>query len=228
MMGRAMNSAVIYAIRHRSGKQYVGSTARWAQRQREHRGRLRAGRHCNPHLQAAWAKYGEDAFEFVVLEIVADLNLLLIREQHWIDATQAYARGYNLLVQAGSRRGTPHSPQHRARISAAKAGHIHTEAAKELIREARAKQVMRPEAMAKTHAAVRGVPRSAEVRLRIAAAHAGKKLSEETKAKLRAANLGSKDSPETRARKSAALKAAWARKKAQASPQAQLPPPETA
>lgn len=95
-----MSELVIYAIRHTSGKQYIGSTARWSTRQREHRGRLRAGRHCNPHLQAAWNKHGEDQFEFVVLEVISSTEQLIPREQHWIDHTRACAEGYNLLAQA--------------------------------------------------------------------------------------------------------------------------------
>lgn len=213
-----VSELVIYAIRHTSGKQYIGSTARWSTRQREHRGRLRAGRHCNPHLQAAWNKHGEDQFEFVVLEVISSTEQLIPREQHWIDHTRACAEGYNLLAQAGSRRGTPHTPEHCAKISAAKRGRPHTDETKALIREARARQTMDPNAMARTHAAVRGRARPADVRTKISAAHMGKTVSETTKAKLRAANLGNKDSAETRARKSAALKAAWARKRA-----AQLP-----
>ena len=210
-----MSDSVVYAIQHVSGKQYVGSTARWKRRRAEHLGSLRSGRHCNKHLQAAWAKHGEAEFSFVVLEVVPDAEDLLRREQHWMDHLRAVEDGYNLCVEAGSRRGVPHSQEHRARISEAKQGHRHSDETKAHIRAARAAQTMRPEAMAKTHAANRGKPRSADTRAKIAASHAGKKLSEATKAKLVAANLGRKDSPETRARKSAAATAWRAKRRAQ-------------
>lgn len=212
------SQTVVYAIRHVSGKQYIGSTARWKRRKAEHLGRLRSGRHCNNHLQNAWALYGEAEFEFVVLETIANPTELLTREQYWIDTTQAVATGYNLLVQAGSRRDTPLTAEHRAKISAAKVGHAHSPETVERIKLARARQVMDPTAMAKTHAAVRGKPRDEATRAKISTAHAGKRLSDETRAKLAAVNTGKRLSDETRAKQSAALKAHWAAKRAAQTP----------
>ena len=54
-------SNVVNGFRH----SLVGQTTRLAEiRWKEHRRLLRRGKHCNPHLQYAWNKYGEDAFSF--------------------------------------------------------------------------------------------------------------------------------------------------------------------
>lgn len=60
---------IIYAIVHiASGKRYVGSTVDRKSRRAHHWSALRGNRHHCPHLQNAWNKYGEDAFEFRILE----------------------------------------------------------------------------------------------------------------------------------------------------------------
>lgn len=205
-MGTKMSDTAVYVIWHVSGRAYVGSTSAWRRREGEHFSMLRQGTHVNAPLQNAWNKYGGEEFFAMVLER-PPTSQLIAREQRWIDLLDAAVSGYNICPAAGTRRGVPHSPEHRAKISAAKMGHRQSEATKARIREARANQVMRPEAMAKTHAAVRGRPRSAEVRAKIAAGHVGKVLSEATRAKIAAANQGKRDSPETRARKSASAKA---------------------
>lgn len=48
-----------------NGKVYIGQTIReFEKRKAEHLKSLRRGKHFNPHLQHAFNKYGEDAFEF--------------------------------------------------------------------------------------------------------------------------------------------------------------------
>ena len=66
---------LLYQIIHiESGKKYAGQTTRKAiVRWREHLYALRKGKHGNRHLQSAWTKYGEQAFQF---EIVKEYNTL--------------------------------------------------------------------------------------------------------------------------------------------------------
>jgi group I intron endonuclease len=62
---------VIYKIINLvNDKFYVGSTTNKKVRFREHRKQLRGNRHHCKHLQAAWNKYGEAKFDFVVVEEV--------------------------------------------------------------------------------------------------------------------------------------------------------------
>ena len=63
-------SSGVYTIQNVvSGATYVGSARRFKRRFSQHRTALRGGYHQNSHLQHAWNKYGEQAFEFKVLLI---------------------------------------------------------------------------------------------------------------------------------------------------------------
>jgi group I intron endonuclease len=76
----------IYQIRcNPTGKVYIGSSCRIEKRWREHELHLIAGTHVNPHLQAAWNKYGSDSFELVIIEECGKETIRL-REQQILDA----------------------------------------------------------------------------------------------------------------------------------------------
>lgn len=80
-----MSSNVIYKIRNVvNGKFYVGSAVDTRTRFRQHRKLLRKGTHHCKHLQAAWNKYGEDAFKFEVVEHVGCREQLESREELWL------------------------------------------------------------------------------------------------------------------------------------------------
>ncbi|HLJ82211.1 MAG TPA: GIY-YIG nuclease family protein, partial [Ktedonobacterales bacterium] len=94
----------IYQIRCvPTGKVYIGSTVNLRERWYRHQWKLRLGNHHNRRLQYAWNKYGEDAFELVVLELV-ETSDLLTTEQTWIDKTRCTDRniGFNISPLAGS------------------------------------------------------------------------------------------------------------------------------
>src|SRR5574337_1155403 len=69
---------LIYQIIHiASGHKYIGQTSRPAiKRWREHLYALRSNKHPNRYLQAAWNKYGEDAFRFEPLKEAGTLEEL--------------------------------------------------------------------------------------------------------------------------------------------------------
>lgn len=76
---------VIYKIINLvNDKFYVGSTTNKKVRFRQHRKLLRGNRHHCKHLQAAWNKYGESKFDFVVVEEVAPDKDLLAVEDVWL------------------------------------------------------------------------------------------------------------------------------------------------
>lgn len=65
----------IYAITNTiTGEQYIGSSARIAQRWSQHRALLRAGKHSNIMLQRAWNQRGESTFAFSIIECTDDLR----------------------------------------------------------------------------------------------------------------------------------------------------------
>jgi len=110
----------IYCIEHAdSGRVYVGSALNMRGRVELHIRLLSAGNHHSPILQRSWVKYGSDAFDIYVLEIVPDHNRLSTAEQMWIDRLQAVGKnGFNIMPTAsrhGSGKGTPASPKYRQR-----------------------------------------------------------------------------------------------------------------
>lgn len=69
-------SSGIYGIRNIvNGKIYVGQTKDFKHRWREHVRELNHNIHHNKHLQNAWNKYGEENFEFFVIEKCSPTDL---------------------------------------------------------------------------------------------------------------------------------------------------------
>jgi group I intron endonuclease len=156
-----------------TGAVYIGSSRNSVLRRwNDHRRRLELGRHTNPHLLAAWRKYGPDAFEFALLEVVEERKQILTREQHWIDCYWGGKMGvecYNASPTAGSTRLMKQSPEAVAKTAAYHRGRKHS-----------------PEQIANRAAALRGKKRSPEQRQRIAEAHKGLKPTPEQIAKQKA------------------------------------------
>ncbi len=128
-------------------KCYVGSAVNAYHRLKTHEWRLRNKTQANKHLQSAYDKYGLSNFRFEVLEYVTDKNVLLIREQIWINYFKSYEPefGYNKrkipnsnlgikrphsketklkigLANSKSQLGKTHSAETKAKMSAAKKG----------------------------------------------------------------------------------------------------------
>lgn len=106
-----------------TGMAYIGSTARtFLARYRHHWHLLKAGTHRNSRLQRAWDKYGADAFEFCILEVLDDPAQAVVREQHHLD--RVFGPGcYNARPEAASNRGWSPAPETRRRMAAASKGH---------------------------------------------------------------------------------------------------------
>jgi group I intron endonuclease len=98
--------AGIYKIVNKiNGKYYVGSSkdicgfphGRWYQ----HKIHLRNNLHYNNHLQAAWNKYGEQNFDFVIIEILPSISLLE-KEQYYLNISGTdKSKCYNQSFIAG-------------------------------------------------------------------------------------------------------------------------------
>lgn len=97
----------IYGIINKiNGKVYVGQTGeRFLRRYWHHQWKLRDNSHDNTYLQNAWNKYGEDNFDYVVLEVVGDSSLLDELEIKYIDYYKKNNLSYNMLLGGGGRRG---------------------------------------------------------------------------------------------------------------------------
>lgn len=106
-----------------NNKIYVGSTGLsqgFYKRNRYHIYCLKRNKHHNEYLQRSWNKYGEDNFEFRILEECSD-DMLIIREQSWINYYDSMnkEKGYN-LKDAGNR--IKYTKEHRSKISNALTG----------------------------------------------------------------------------------------------------------
>lgn len=84
-----------------SDKAYVGSSKNVYQRWEQHKRDLKAGRHHSVKLQNAWNKYGENSFEFLLVEEVLD-GFLTVYEQLYINKFNSCENGYNVLPVAAS------------------------------------------------------------------------------------------------------------------------------
>lgn len=101
----------VYCIRCiLNGKSYIGSSVNLGKRMKEHRRVLRKGKHHSRVLQRAWDKYGEQMFEFFVMEYAAP-DVIRDSEQWWLD---------NASCAYNSSRAATHvtlTPEQRAAIS---------------------------------------------------------------------------------------------------------------
>ena len=90
---------VIYSILNKvNNKRYIGSAINFKTRKKLHLYRLRHDFHHSILLQRAWEKYGEENFQFLILEDVDENYKLLEREQWWLDNTP---NEYNICKVAG-------------------------------------------------------------------------------------------------------------------------------
>lgn len=113
--------AGVYRIKNVvNGKIYIGSSVDLMNRMYCHKSRLRRGIHKNPHLQSAWNKYGEENFEFTVLEIVENKDDVLDVEQLYLDT---YHPDYNVFKYTEYTRRDDHlTDEHKEKISKSKQG----------------------------------------------------------------------------------------------------------
>lgn len=111
-----MSSGIYQITNQVNGKRYIGSAVNLKRRWQEHLKTLRRGEHENEHLQHAYDKYGEESFEFSVLECVDDTSQPILREQHYLDTLKPE---YNIAPLAGSTLGAHYSLSACAKMRAA-------------------------------------------------------------------------------------------------------------
>jgi len=116
---------VIYAILNKvTNYRYIGSAINFYDRKRRHLSQLRKKEHHSILLQRAWDKYGEDNFEFIILENVETKELLIPREQWWLDNTP---NEYNICKIAGNSLGVKRRAETKERVRLANLGLKHPE-----------------------------------------------------------------------------------------------------
>jgi group I intron endonuclease len=170
-----------------SGKNYYGSTSNFKKRVAQHKYLLLRNRHHSNHLQKAWNKYGETAFEFSILKVFECAEMMLLAEK---DLLKTYFKiSYNVSTEVDKAHmlGRHHSEKTKQKLRDMFTGKKVSEETKIKIRAARAKQIMpkgrkcTPETIAKIKA-----KRALQVM------KSGWKMSEEAKKKMSLARLGRK------------------------------------
>jgi hypothetical protein len=94
---------------------YIGSSVNVRRRRWEHWDSLKKGTHHCEALQAAWAEFGGDAFEFEILEEVADSTQLLHIEETYLLKYAGSPECYNTAVSA--HQSPAALPRVRAKVS---------------------------------------------------------------------------------------------------------------
>jgi group I intron endonuclease len=96
-MAKARKIIAVYRIQNVVSKSfYIGSSGNLYERWRVHKNKLRKRSHPNPKLQAAWDKYGEDAFKFELLEEFASIAAMEALEQALLHEHLKNPACYNL------------------------------------------------------------------------------------------------------------------------------------
>lgn len=95
-----------------NGNIYVGSSININRRFSQHKSTLRHNTHRNKHLQNAWNKYGEENFEFIVIEHHSYPEKILCRENKCI---KLYNPEYNNIKVNSEGRFT-HSEETKRKI----------------------------------------------------------------------------------------------------------------
>lgn len=90
----------IYAIKNKvNGKMYIGSSNNIERRFKRHKTELNTGKHSNSHLSLAFKKFGRDSFDFLILEICTQ-DELINKEIEYISKynTLDSNLGYNMCI----------------------------------------------------------------------------------------------------------------------------------
>lgn len=201
-----------------NGRWYIGSSVRIKIRWRQHRNALVKNCHHSSKLQNAWNKYGEDVFQFSVLQTVKMSECLKTCEQAWIDKLNSYDDGFNSASSSFSPAGHKHSEEAKKRMGDSRRGKLRGKYAVDKTKtHPRKGKTWTEEQIASCN---RG-PMSDDHKAKISAAAKLHIFTDEHRAKISSALRGKPrkssgpPSPEHRAKISVKLTASWARKRAE-------------
>jgi len=184
----------IYIIRNlKNGKFYIGQAVNFHTRWQEHRRTLRLNTHHNIHLQAAWNKYGEKSFKFMVLEYCS-IDKLDEREQVQLDSHAMSDQCYNIALDATApMRGRKVSAETRAKRSLLMRGEKHPMFGKPGVMRGKHHSQETRERMS-----IAQSNRSPETCKKLSEAKLGHTVSPETREKIRASKIGQKHTEEVK------------------------------
>lgn len=130
-----MKTSCIYVIENLDNhKLYVGQTIDFAARKSSHLSSLRRGKAANKYLQRSFDKYGEEQFDFRILEL-CDPEKLDEREIYWIETLDTYNNGYNMNKGGGGIRGYHFTDEQKKHLSESLKGRIISDVARQHMKE---------------------------------------------------------------------------------------------
>lgn len=210
----------VYAIVNTpTGKLYIGSSVNILSRKSHHFASLADNTHHNRYLQRAFNKYGRIAVKFYVCEIVECQDILIAREQAYIDLHDSANPefGYNVCPIADSSLGYKATSQQKHNNSVAQQGKKLSEAHKRKISESRMGHVHKQETKNKMKASYQY---SEKRRTATIEANKHRIWTQEQRDKQRIKNTGSnhpfwnkKHTIETKLKMSRSAKERWRREK---------------
>jgi group I intron endonuclease len=148
---------------------YVGSAVNFEKRKARHLWRLRRGDHANKYLQAAWGKYGEQAFVFAVVQEVPEFEDILAVENVWLHEHVGKDYCYNIATDATA----PQTGMSGEKNAMWGRTFTHTEDAKARIGAASKIRVQSEEEKAKRRQSLKGRVVSISTRTKISATLSG-------------------------------------------------------
>jgi len=116
-------------------KIYVGSAVDIVSRWVTHKHGLINNFHHSKKLQNSYNKHGIENFIFEIIE-ECPREMLIEREQYWLDALKSVDDGYNVCPKAGSSLGRKHSDNTKKKIGLKSKGRIHSRERNKKISEA--------------------------------------------------------------------------------------------
>jgi len=202
---KTLSISGIYIIRNiKNNKAYIGSTVNIRKRFGHHKWALKYNKHSNLHLQRSWNLYGENNFEFSILEECKS-DMLLVREDYFMECYKSRNTefGFNLktaerhlhsletkkkigLASLGNKYclGKKLSAEHKRKIGLGGQGRVFSEDHKRKIRESNMGQKRSEEAKANNSRAQMGKRLSEEHKIKISKGNIGKRHSEAAKQKI--------------------------------------------
>lgn len=116
-----MNKGIYKWTNKINNKSYIGKSTNIVRRKSEHLYTLRNNKHRNSYFQNAFNKYGEENFEFSILEICEE-DVLNEREEYYINKYNTLNKkfGYNLMENDGN--NNRHSEETKLKMSKSHSG----------------------------------------------------------------------------------------------------------
>lgn len=183
-----MKKTGIYKIINKvTGKVYIGSAVDIDKRWYNHKRDLNYNRHHSYKLQNSVNKHGIDNFIFEIIEECGK-ELLIEREQYWMDLLTSVVNGYNIAPTAGNCLGKIHSEESKKKMShywkEYWKTHDNFNKGRTQITSEETRQKLSKAIKGKTYEEIYGVEKAKEMREKRRLSALGKKHSDETKKKL--------------------------------------------